>query len=118
MVIGSSTRVLAFAFDTLEVHRLEALVAVANGRGNAALRKFGALPEAVCVVRSCAEAGISTSCSTRSWTATGVGRGRGSGGCLESWFSKRQPAGGKQIATDEDRGFDAVALSCRERIRR
>jgi RimJ/RimL family protein N-acetyltransferase len=39
--------VLAFAFDTLEVHRLEARAAVINGRGNGALRKVGAVPEAV-----------------------------------------------------------------------
>jgi ribosomal-protein-alanine N-acetyltransferase len=39
--------VLTFAFDTLEVHRLEARVAVLNGRGNGALRKLGAVPEAV-----------------------------------------------------------------------
>jgi [ribosomal protein S5]-alanine N-acetyltransferase len=39
--------VLAFAFDTLEVHRLEARVAVPNGRGNGALRKVGAIAEAV-----------------------------------------------------------------------
>lgn len=39
--------VLAFAFDTLEVHRLEARVAVLNGRGNGALRKIGAVPEAL-----------------------------------------------------------------------
>jgi RimJ/RimL family protein N-acetyltransferase len=39
--------VLAFAFDTLEVHRLEARAAVLNGRGNGALRKVGAVQEAV-----------------------------------------------------------------------
>ncbi|HEY7170616.1 MAG TPA: GNAT family protein [Vicinamibacterales bacterium] len=39
--------VLAFAFDTLEVHRLEARVAVLNGRGNGALHKIGAVPEAL-----------------------------------------------------------------------
>ena len=38
---------LQFAFDTLGVHRLEARAAVRNGRGNAALLKVGAVPEAV-----------------------------------------------------------------------
>ena len=37
--------VLAFAFDTVGVHRLEARAAVANGRGNGALRKMGAVQE-------------------------------------------------------------------------
>jgi len=39
--------VLQFAFDTLGVHRLEARAAVANGRGNGALLKIGAVQEAV-----------------------------------------------------------------------
>jgi ribosomal-protein-alanine N-acetyltransferase len=39
--------VLEFAFETLNVHRLEARAAVQNGRGNAALRKVGAVPEGV-----------------------------------------------------------------------
>jgi RimJ/RimL family protein N-acetyltransferase len=39
--------VLAFAFECLGVHRLEARAAVANRRGNGALRKLGALQEAV-----------------------------------------------------------------------
>jgi RimJ/RimL family protein N-acetyltransferase len=38
---------LAFAFDTLGVHRMEARAAVANGRGNGALLKIGAVAEAV-----------------------------------------------------------------------
>jgi RimJ/RimL family protein N-acetyltransferase len=37
--------VLAFAFDTLGVRRLEARTAVANARGNGALRKVGAVLE-------------------------------------------------------------------------
>ncbi len=36
-----------FAFDTLGATRLEARAAVANGRGNGALRKIGAVQEAV-----------------------------------------------------------------------
>ncbi len=38
---------MEFAFDVLGVHRLEARAAVRNGRGNAALLKVGAVPEAV-----------------------------------------------------------------------
>ena len=37
--------VLAFAFETVGVHRLEARSAVQNGRGNGALRKLGAVQE-------------------------------------------------------------------------
>ena len=36
-----------FAFDVVGVHRLEARAAVRNGRGNGALRKFGAVQEGV-----------------------------------------------------------------------
>lgn len=39
--------VLDFAFNGLGVHRLEARAAVRNGRGNGALRKLGAVPEAI-----------------------------------------------------------------------
>jgi RimJ/RimL family protein N-acetyltransferase len=39
--------VLAFAFDTLGVHRLEARAAVLNGRGNGALLKVGAVQEGI-----------------------------------------------------------------------
>mgnify|MGYP003525499082 CR=1 FL=1 len=39
--------VLDFAFDVIGVHRLEARSAVANGRGNGALRKLGAVQEGV-----------------------------------------------------------------------
>jgi ribosomal-protein-alanine N-acetyltransferase len=39
--------VLQFAFDIVKVHRIEARVAVTNGRGNAALRKIGARQEGV-----------------------------------------------------------------------
>jgi len=41
--------VLQFAFDTIGVHRLEARAAVANGRGNGALQKVGAVQE--CILR-------------------------------------------------------------------
>ena len=36
-----------FAFDVVGTHRLEARAAVANGRGNGALRKVGALQEGI-----------------------------------------------------------------------
>ena len=39
--------VLNFAFDTIGVHRLEARAVIANGRGNGALRKMGAVQEGV-----------------------------------------------------------------------
>lgn len=39
--------VLEFVFDTLRVRRLEARAAAENGRGNGALRKIGAVREAV-----------------------------------------------------------------------
>ena len=39
--------VLGFAFETLDVHRLEARCATKNGRGNGALRKIGAVQEGV-----------------------------------------------------------------------
>ena len=39
--------VVDFAVETLGVHRLEARAAVANGRGNGALRKLGAVQEGV-----------------------------------------------------------------------
>jgi ribosomal-protein-alanine N-acetyltransferase len=39
--------VLNFAFDTLRVGRLEARACIANGRGNGALRKIGAVQEGV-----------------------------------------------------------------------
>jgi ribosomal-protein-alanine N-acetyltransferase len=39
--------VVDFAVDVLDTHRLEARAAVANGRGNGALRKLGAVQEGV-----------------------------------------------------------------------
>jgi ribosomal-protein-alanine N-acetyltransferase len=39
--------ILEFSFDTLGVHRLEARAAAANGRGNGALRKIGAVQEGI-----------------------------------------------------------------------
>jgi ribosomal-protein-alanine N-acetyltransferase len=39
--------VMAFAFETVGVHRLEARAAVRNGRGNGALRKIGAVQEGI-----------------------------------------------------------------------
>jgi len=42
---ASATAVMQFVFEYVGVHRLEARAAVANGRGNAALRKLGAASE-------------------------------------------------------------------------
>lgn len=44
---AAAAAVVDFAFETLGVRRLEARAAVANGRGNGALRKMGAVHEAV-----------------------------------------------------------------------
>ncbi len=42
-----ATVVVGFAFDVVGVRRLEARAAVQNGRGNAALRKIGAIQEGI-----------------------------------------------------------------------
>jgi ribosomal-protein-alanine N-acetyltransferase len=47
LFMDAATRVIDFAFGTVGVHRLEARAAAANGRGNGALRKLGAVQEAV-----------------------------------------------------------------------
>ena len=39
--------VIEFAFDVIGIHRLEARSAIANGRGNGALRKIGAVQEGI-----------------------------------------------------------------------
>jgi RimJ/RimL family protein N-acetyltransferase len=47
-VFGDGARLtLAFAFETLGTHRLEARASLANGRGNTALRKMGATREGI-----------------------------------------------------------------------
>jgi ribosomal-protein-alanine N-acetyltransferase len=43
----SARLVLDFAFDVMNVHRIEARASIANGRGNGALRKVGAVQEGV-----------------------------------------------------------------------
>lgn len=45
--VESARLVLNFTFTDLGVHRLEARAAIRNGRGNGALRKLGAVAEAV-----------------------------------------------------------------------
>jgi [ribosomal protein S5]-alanine N-acetyltransferase len=45
--VESARLVLDYTFEAIGVHRLEARAAVQNGRGNGALRKLGARPEAV-----------------------------------------------------------------------
>jgi ribosomal-protein-alanine N-acetyltransferase len=47
LFMDAGRQVLAFIFDTLGVHRLEARAAVRNGRGNGALQKLGAVQESV-----------------------------------------------------------------------
>jgi ribosomal-protein-alanine N-acetyltransferase len=47
LFVSGSQLVVDFAFDVIGVHRLEARAAVANGRGNGALRKIGAVQEGV-----------------------------------------------------------------------
>jgi ribosomal-protein-alanine N-acetyltransferase len=47
LFVEGATHTLDFTFGTLGVSRLEARAAVANGRGNGALRKIGAMHEAV-----------------------------------------------------------------------
>jgi len=45
--IDGAKMVVNFAFDVVGTHRLEARAAVANGRGNGALRKVGAIQEGI-----------------------------------------------------------------------
>jgi RimJ/RimL family protein N-acetyltransferase len=45
--LDAATLVVEFAFTEIGAHRLEARAAVANGRGNGALRKVGASQEGV-----------------------------------------------------------------------
>lgn len=47
MVTDGAKMTLDFAFDVIGVHRMEARAAVANGRGNGALRKIGAMQEGI-----------------------------------------------------------------------
>jgi RimJ/RimL family protein N-acetyltransferase len=45
--VECANMVVDFAFDVIGTHRLEARAAVANGRGNGALRKIGAMQEGI-----------------------------------------------------------------------
>jgi len=47
LFVDAATLVVSYAFDHLGTHRLEARSVVCNGRGNGALRKIGAVLEAV-----------------------------------------------------------------------
>ena len=47
MFMDGAKMVIDFAFNVVETHRLEARAAIANGRGNGALRKVGAMQEGI-----------------------------------------------------------------------
>ena len=47
MFTDAAKMTIEFAFEVVETHRLEARAAVANGRGNGALRKIGASQEGI-----------------------------------------------------------------------
>ena len=47
LFLDGAKMVVDFAFDVIGAHRLEARAAVANGRGNGALRKIGAIQEGI-----------------------------------------------------------------------
>ena len=47
LFVAGAELVVDFAFEIIGVHRLEARAAVANGRGNGALRKIGAIQEGI-----------------------------------------------------------------------
>ena len=68
---------VTFAFDVVGVHRLEARAAVQNGRGNGALRKMGAVKEAVLRRSFLKSASIWIRISGRSSTKTGKRRESG-----------------------------------------
>ena len=90
MFMDGARMVVDFAFETLGVRRLEARAAVANGRGNGALRKLGAVQEGV-LRRSFLKNGqcISTRCCGRSSARNG-GRPRPCGG-RASFTRRRRP---------------------------
>ncbi len=45
--LAAARHIVDFAVDVIGVHRLEARAAAANGRGNGALRKIGAVQEGI-----------------------------------------------------------------------
>jgi len=47
LFIDAARLVVDFAFDEIQIHRLEARAAVLNGRGIGALKKIGAIPEGI-----------------------------------------------------------------------
>jgi len=47
LFMDAARLVVDFAFDEIQVHRMEARAAVLNGRGIGALRKIGAVPEGI-----------------------------------------------------------------------
>ena len=73
MFMDGARMVVDFAVETLGVRRLEARAAVANGRGNGALRKLGAQFRKACSAgHSSRTACISIRCCGRSSRRNGV----------------------------------------------
>ena len=66
LFVESACAILDFGVDTIGLERFEARAAVANGRGNGALRKIGAVQEACCADRFIATATITSQCCGRS----------------------------------------------------
>jgi len=87
----SAQLVLEFAFDTLDVHRLEARSAVRNGRGTGALLKLGAVPKVFCGSPFSATVSTSIRCCTRLSRTTGARHAtprlkrRRSRSCTDPW---------------------------------
>ena len=57
LFVAAAHLAIAYAFEVVGVHRLEARAATVNGRGNGALAKLGAVREACCAAASCATGG-------------------------------------------------------------
>ena len=78
--------IVDFAVDVIGTHRLEARAAVANGRGNAALRKVGAVQEGIL---------------RRSFSRNGVHHDQVLWGILaEDWLLQRLPQGPSAVAVN------------------
>ncbi len=47
LFMSTALQVLDFAFQVMQIHRMEARASVSNGRGNGVLQKLGAVPEGI-----------------------------------------------------------------------